>query len=143
MNEMVFYDLKQSSGLTHSLADQVARELGRRIVASTYDQGKLIEDEAEDPVVFAETTRQEVREQIDAMDFTDLFEDPPAVDLSPSEDDEELDEQPKVVLPKNVLEVDLIDEDTVGLTDDDFGELEEDDTQRMDPVEASRALAPR
>lgn len=46
MNEMVFYDLKQSSGLTHSLADQVARELGRRIVASTYDQGELIEDES-------------------------------------------------------------------------------------------------
>lgn len=45
MNEMIFYDLKQSNGLTHSLADQVARELGRRIVASNYDQGALIEDE--------------------------------------------------------------------------------------------------
>lgn len=45
MNEMVFYDLKQSNGLTHSLADQVAREIGRRIVASNYMPGDLIEDE--------------------------------------------------------------------------------------------------
>ena len=45
MNEMVFYDLKESSGLTHSMADQVAREIGRRIVASAYQSGQLIEDE--------------------------------------------------------------------------------------------------
>lgn len=45
MNEMVFYDLKQSNGLTHSLADQVAREIGRKIVASAYTPGDLIEDE--------------------------------------------------------------------------------------------------
>ncbi len=45
MNETMFYNLKQSNGLTHSLADQVARELGRQIVASRYDQGELIEDE--------------------------------------------------------------------------------------------------
>lgn len=45
MNEMLFYDLKQSSGLTHSLADQVAKEIGRRIVSSAYRPGDLIEDE--------------------------------------------------------------------------------------------------
>lgn len=45
MNEMVFYNLKQSNGLTHSLADQVAREIGRKIVASAYGPGDLIEDE--------------------------------------------------------------------------------------------------
>ena len=45
MNELVFYDLKESSGLTHSMADQVAREIGRRIVASAYQPGQLIEDE--------------------------------------------------------------------------------------------------
>lgn len=45
MNEMAFYDLKQSNGLMHSLADQVAREIGRKIVASTYAPGQLIEDE--------------------------------------------------------------------------------------------------
>lgn len=46
MNEMLFYDLKQSSGLTHSLADQVAKEIGRRIVSSAYSPGELIEDES-------------------------------------------------------------------------------------------------
>lgn len=45
MNEMIFYDLKQSNGLTRSLADQVAREIGRKIVAATYAPGDLIEDE--------------------------------------------------------------------------------------------------
>lgn len=45
MNEMLFYDLKESAGLTHSLSTQVARELGRRIVAGTYAAGELIEDE--------------------------------------------------------------------------------------------------
>jgi|TARA_R110002072_G_scaffold84217_5_gene190894 DNA-binding FadR family transcriptional regulator len=45
MNEMLFYDLRGSSGLTHSLATQIARELGRRIVAGAYQPGVLIEDE--------------------------------------------------------------------------------------------------
>jgi len=46
MSEATFYDLKGTSGLAHSLADQVARELGRRIVASRYRPGELIENEA-------------------------------------------------------------------------------------------------
>lgn len=45
MNEMMFYDLKEMSGLTHSLSTQIARELGRRIVAASYLPGALIEDE--------------------------------------------------------------------------------------------------
>jgi DNA-binding FadR family transcriptional regulator len=46
MNEMLFYALKESRGLTPSLATQVAREIGRRIVARGYEPGDLIEDEA-------------------------------------------------------------------------------------------------
>lgn len=46
MNEMIYYDLKQTSGLTPSLATQVARELGRRIVAGSYGPGALLEEEA-------------------------------------------------------------------------------------------------
>jgi len=45
MSELTYYDLKQSSGLTHSLATQVTRELGRRIVAGSYEPGELVEDE--------------------------------------------------------------------------------------------------
>ncbi len=46
MNEMLFYDMMESPGLTHSLSTQIARELGRRIVAGTYGVGELLEDEA-------------------------------------------------------------------------------------------------
>lgn len=42
---MIFYDLKQTQGLTPSLSSQVVRELGRRIVAGVYQPGDLIEDE--------------------------------------------------------------------------------------------------
>jgi len=45
MNEMTYYNLKDSSGLTHSLSTQIVCELGRRIVAGAYDPGDLIEDE--------------------------------------------------------------------------------------------------
>ena len=45
MMEMTFYDLKQTAGLTPSLASQLARELGRRIVAGSYPPGRLLEDE--------------------------------------------------------------------------------------------------
>jgi len=46
MSELIYYDLKNASGLTHSLATQIARELGRRIVAEAYRPGDLLEDEA-------------------------------------------------------------------------------------------------
>jgi DNA-binding FadR family transcriptional regulator len=45
MNEMVYYDLKQVSSLAPSLATQVAREIGRRVVAGGYQPGDLVEDE--------------------------------------------------------------------------------------------------
>ena len=46
MNEMLYYDLKETSGLSPSLATQIARELGRRVVAGGYGVGELLEDEA-------------------------------------------------------------------------------------------------
>ena len=45
MNEMMFYDLRQSPGLARSLSMQIACELGRRIVAGSYEPGALVEDE--------------------------------------------------------------------------------------------------
>ena len=45
MNEQLFYDLKDKPSLTRSLATQIVQELGRRIVASAYGQGDLLEDE--------------------------------------------------------------------------------------------------
>ncbi len=46
MIEATYYDLKQKAGLSPSLATQVARELGRKIVSQSYEPGSLIEDEA-------------------------------------------------------------------------------------------------
>ena len=46
MIETTYYDLKQKTGLAPSLASQVARELGRKIVSQSYQPGSLIEDEA-------------------------------------------------------------------------------------------------
>lgn len=43
---MIFYDLKQIAGLAPSLATQVAREIGRRVVSGAYAPGSLLEDEA-------------------------------------------------------------------------------------------------
>lgn len=45
MSELLYYDLKQAVGMAPSLSTQVARELGRRIVAGTYESGSLIDDE--------------------------------------------------------------------------------------------------
>lgn len=45
MSELLFYDLKDSQGVTPGLATQVSRELGRRIVAGNVAQGGLIDDE--------------------------------------------------------------------------------------------------
>ncbi len=42
---MIYYDLKQVAGLAPSLATQVAREIGRRIVSNSYAPGDLVEDE--------------------------------------------------------------------------------------------------
>ena len=45
MNEMMYYDLKDASGVAPGLALQVSRELGRRIIAGHYKENTLIEDE--------------------------------------------------------------------------------------------------
>jgi DNA-binding FadR family transcriptional regulator len=45
MSELVYYDLKRAAKMTPSLSIQVARELGRRIVAGTFEPNTLIEDE--------------------------------------------------------------------------------------------------
>lgn len=46
MIETTYYDLKQKTGLSPSMASEVARELGRKIVSKSYRPGSLIEDEA-------------------------------------------------------------------------------------------------
>ena len=46
MSEATFYDLEGASGPAQGLGDQVARELGRRIVAGRYRAGDLVDDEA-------------------------------------------------------------------------------------------------
>lgn len=45
MSELLFYDLKDSAGVSPSLATQVCREIGRRIVAGHYRENELIDDE--------------------------------------------------------------------------------------------------
>ena len=45
MSELIYYDLKRSATMSPSLSVQVARELGRRIVAGSYECGSLIDDE--------------------------------------------------------------------------------------------------
>ncbi|WP_018998385.1 FadR/GntR family transcriptional regulator [Hirschia maritima] len=45
MSELVYYDLKQTANMTPSLPVQVAREIGRRIVAGTLRVDSIIDDE--------------------------------------------------------------------------------------------------
>lgn len=45
MIETTYYDLKQKTDLSPSLASELARELGRKIVSKSYLPGSLIEDE--------------------------------------------------------------------------------------------------
>ena len=45
MDELLYYDLKDVSGLTPGLASQVCREVGRRIIAGHFPEGQLIDDE--------------------------------------------------------------------------------------------------
>lgn len=42
---MTFYDLKQAGTISHSMSVQVARELGRRIVAGKFEPDTLLDDE--------------------------------------------------------------------------------------------------
>lgn len=45
MSELLYYDLKDASGVPLGLATHVCRELGRRIVGGVYREGELIDDE--------------------------------------------------------------------------------------------------
>ena len=45
MSEMTYYDLRRTNSMSPSLPVQMAKELGRRIVAGTYAPGSLIDDE--------------------------------------------------------------------------------------------------
>lgn len=45
MSELVYYDLKQAKTMAPSLPVQVARELGRRIVAGTIETDSFLDDE--------------------------------------------------------------------------------------------------
>ncbi len=45
MSELVYYDLKRAAKMTPSLSVQVAKEIGRRIVAGSFEPGTLLEEE--------------------------------------------------------------------------------------------------
>ncbi len=45
MSELLYYDLKDASGVAPGLATQICRELGRRIIAGHFPEGGLIDDE--------------------------------------------------------------------------------------------------
>lgn len=45
MSELLYYDLKQTANISRSMPVQLARELGRRIVAGSFEPGSLIDDE--------------------------------------------------------------------------------------------------
>ncbi len=45
MSELLYYDLKDTVGVSPSLATHVCREIGRRIVGAVYREGELIDDE--------------------------------------------------------------------------------------------------
>ncbi len=91
---------------------------------------------------FIKPTYQEVREQLDAVTSADPVEAPPEVDLNPYEQEVEppelsQNEPPRIILPAKTLEVDLVDAPNGALSDADFGDLDdldEYDTQRMEPV---------
>ena len=63
MREALFYDLKGVSPLTTSLATQIACDLGRQIVAGSYVEGSLIDDE-DDLAARYRVSRTAVRDAI-------------------------------------------------------------------------------
>lgn len=70
---MFFYDLKNSVGLSPSLSSQVAREIGRRIVAGTHAPGSLLEDEGSLAVRY-QVSRSVVRDAIKVLVGKGLLE---------------------------------------------------------------------
>ena len=45
MSELVYYDLKRKANITPSMPQQLAREIGRRIVAGSIETGSMLDDE--------------------------------------------------------------------------------------------------
>lgn len=45
MSELIYYDLKSTPGMSTSLSVQVAKEVGRRIVAGSFEVNSLMDDE--------------------------------------------------------------------------------------------------
>ena len=73
MDETLFYDLRESSGPTHSLSTQVAREIGRRIIDGSYRPGDLIEDEGGLSVKYS-VSRSVIRDAVKVLVGKGLLE---------------------------------------------------------------------
>ena len=70
---MLYYDLKNSAGVAPSLATQVCREIGRRVVAGYFRENELIDDETRLSVRFG-VSRSVVREAIKLLVGKGLLE---------------------------------------------------------------------
>ena len=73
MSELLYYDLKDSSGVSPSLATHVCKELGRRIVGAVYREGDLIDDETKLSERFA-VSKSVVREAVKLLVGKGLLE---------------------------------------------------------------------
>ena len=88
MSELVYYDLKRAKKMTPSLSVQVARELGRRIVAGSFEAGALIEDEN----ALAEAVDENAAPETTAADMSDAAAEAVAAAEAEAEDAEGDDE---------------------------------------------------
>lgn len=73
MNEILYYDLKDSPSLSPSLATQLCREMGRRIVGGHLPEGELIEDETKLATRFG-VSKSVVREAVKLLVGKGLLE---------------------------------------------------------------------
>jgi len=73
MSEAIYYDLRQSSGPTVSLATHIAREIGTRIISSDYVPGELVEDEAT-LAQYYEVSRSVIRDSVKILVGKGLLE---------------------------------------------------------------------
>ncbi|MDB6176240.1 FadR/GntR family transcriptional regulator [Paracoccus sp. Z330] len=73
MSEILYYDLKDAPSLSPSLATQMCRELGRRIVGGHLPEGDLIEDETRLAARFS-VSKSVVREAVKLLVGKGLLE---------------------------------------------------------------------
>jgi len=73
MSELLYYDLKESAAVVPSLATQICREIGRRIVAGHYREDELIEDETRLCIRFG-VSKSVVREAVKLLVGKGLLE---------------------------------------------------------------------